>query len=183
MTPWLINYLRERKFLLISLHFFSAFTLFAAVYFITQKVTHTEDSYYYYNDAVINSINSINLVCLSIVFLLFTYKILFELKVIKFDIPKINNLILMVIGGFIVALLIWYEFYYVTLFYHGEVRVLSGYLIGSSILVSISLTIFLSSKFKNITILFGVFAALAYFFYECQVLILAKYVDIMNITF
>ena len=183
MNPWLLNYLKEKKFLLITFHFLSAFMLFAAVYYITQEVTQTEDSYYYYNDAVINSINSINLVCLSIVFLLFTYKILFELRIVKFDIPKIDRLILMVIAGFFLALLIWYEFYYVTLFYQGEVRLLSGYLIGSSIIVSISLTIFISNRFKNVTILFGVFSALAYFFYECQVLLLAKFVDVMNLSF
>lgn len=183
MNFWLSDYFKERKNLLISLYFFACTLLFGIIYFITQDAFPTNDSYYFYNDALVNAITIIDLVCLSIIFLLLVYKILFEFKLVRFVIPKVNQLILMVIGSFIVALLVWYEFYYVTLFYHGEVKSLSGYLIGSSIVFSIALTFLFSARFKSFTILFFIFAALSYFFYECQVVIIAKYVDVMNMAF
>lgn len=178
-----MDYLRERKFLLLILYFFSGLILFGATYFISQDSTYKNDSSYLYNDSIVNTIFIVNLVCLAIVALLIIYKILFEIKLIKFEIPKLNNLVIMVIGSFIFAMLVWYELYYVTLFYHGEVKILSGYLISSSILLSIASTVIFSHRLKNTMILFVIFAALSYFFYECQVVIIAKYVDLMNITF
>jgi hypothetical protein len=178
-----MDFLRERKFLLLILYFFSSLLLFGAAYFIAQDSVHTDYNYYLYNDSIINSIVIVNLVCLITVSLLFVYKILFGLKLIKFDIPKVNNLVLIVIGSFIFAMLVWYEFYYVTLFYHGEIKLFSGYLIGTSILLSIAITVIFSNRLKNAPILFVIFAALSYFFYECQVLIIIKYVDLMKVTF
>jgi hypothetical protein len=157
--------------------------LFGTIYLLLQDPVQSDNFYYYYNDTIVTSIKGIYIVLLTIVSLVFIYKILFKLRLVKYDIPKVNNLILIVLSGFVIALLVWYEFYYVTLFYRGDAKVLSGYIIGSSILLAISITILLSNKFRDITILFGIFAMLSYFFYECQIVILDKYIDIMNINF
>lgn len=183
MNYWHLNYFREKKFLLLSVYFFACCLLIGTIYFVTDNLAQTNDSYYYYNEGIANAIIIIDLVCLSIVFLIFVYKILFKLKLISYNIPKVNNLILVVACGFIIALLVWYEFYYFTVYYHGEVKILSGYLISSSILLSIAITILFSNRLKNVSILFVIFAMLSYFFYECQLVILAQYMDIMNITF
>lgn len=183
MNYWLLEYFREKKFLLISIYFFLCLFLFGTIYLLLQDPVQSDNFYYYYNDTIVTSIKGIYIVLLTIVSLVFLYKILFKLKLVKYDVPKVNNLILIILSGFIIALLVWYEFYYVTLFYRGEAKVLSGYIIGSSILLAISITILLSNKFRDMTILFGIFAMLSYFFYECQIVILDKYIDIMNINF
>ncbi|MBX7046927.1 MAG: hypothetical protein K1X86_13940 [Ignavibacteria bacterium] len=179
----LTNYIKQRKFLLVCLYSFFCAVLMSVMYFIANDLNHLNDSYYYTNDFLVNSIAIVNIVCISIVFLTFVYKILFELKIVRYNIPMVNRLIVIVVCGFLIAFLIWYEFYYVTLFYQGEVKILTGYLIGSSVLMAISITVIVSTKFKHISILFFIFAILSYFIYECQLAILAQYMDLMSISF
>ncbi len=171
MEYWLLDYFREKKFLRITLYFFTCVVLLYAMYFINDA-SKASDSIYFYNEGLVYSLNILYLILLAIIFLIFVYKILFELRIIKFDIPKVNNLILLVSGGFFFTLLIWYEFYYVTLFYQGEVKLLAGYFIISSILFSLVFTHFLFSKLKNPIILFLIFNSMEYILYEFHLVFL-----------
>lgn len=183
MEYWLKDFFREKRYLLVFLYFFSCIVVFVSINFVLEDLSRTNDSYYYYNDVLVDTITVIVLICLIKIFLIFVYKILFELKIVSYNIPMVNNLIMLVACWFVIALLIWYEFYFATMFYHGEVKVLSGYIIGSSILLAVAITVILSTRLKHVSILFFIFAILSYFFYECQLVILAQYIDVMSIRF
>ncbi len=183
MEYWLKDYFKEKRYLLVSFYFFSCIILFGFINFVLDNLAKTNDAYYFNNDVMVNTITVIVLICLISIFLIFVYKILFELKIVTYNIPMVNNLILIVICWFVIAALIWYEFYFATMYFHGEIKILSGYLIGSSIILAVAITVILSDKLKHVSILFVIFAILSYFFYECQLVILAQYIDIMSITY
>lgn len=183
MNYWLINYFRDKKYILATLYFFICIILLCTIYYTAEDVKQSDDSYYFYNDRIISSLNFVYLIFLAIIFFIFLHKILFELKIIKFEISKLNNLILLATGGFLVALIIWYEFYYIASFYNGDIKLLSIYFIASSISFSIWLTILFSNKFKSVTLLFFIFVGLAYFIYEFQLVGISIYIDMMNITY
>lgn len=177
------DYFKERKFLLVTLYCLSAIVLLGFISYIFKNISHGNDSYYYTNNTLVNMIPLVVLICLIKIFLIVVYKILFEFKLVNYHIPMVNNLILLVVSWFVIALLVWYEFYIATMYYHGEVKILSGYLIFTSIVLSIVFTIVLSDKLKHVSLIFIVFTMLSYFFYECQLVILTQYIDLMNILF
>lgn len=181
MEYWIYDTFREKKYPRLALYLFSCIILFCTMYYIAGNKVQDNNAYYY-NEGFANAINILSLIFLTVTFLIFLYKIFFELRIIKFEIPKVNNLILLGTCGFFIALLIWYQFYFVTYFYHGEVKLISGYLIGSSILSSMFLTLLFFSKVKNITVLLFIFAALEYIIYECLIAFIAKYVDLMSLN-
>ena len=183
MEYWIIDNFREKKYLRVAIYFLSCVILFFTLYYIVSDTAQDNNNVYYYNDGFVNSVNILYLIFLTITFLIFLYKILFELKIIKFEIQKVNNLILLVSVGFLVALLFWYEFNFVISFYHGDVKLISGYLIGSSILSSMFVTMLLFNKIKNITVLFFIFITLEYVLFEFLVAFIAKYVDIISIIY